>query len=199
MMYELIYNAELKHHGIKGQKWGVENGPPYPLDYSKLSAEEKKLAKESAIRRGDVKEASAYKNREEFTDQELQQLMNRFNANQKLSELSTEKVKNGLDKAEEIADKLGRAANIINKTSNFYNNAAKVSNALIGTDLPIIGGEKKKTTHTTTYEKDAKGNLIKSTVVDDDVNGRRVTTIRDYSKNASQNNTSQNNNSKKKK
>lgn len=24
----------LIHHGIKGQKWGVENGPPYPLDNS---------------------------------------------------------------------------------------------------------------------------------------------------------------------
>ena len=22
----------LMHHGIKGQKWGVRNGPPYPLD-----------------------------------------------------------------------------------------------------------------------------------------------------------------------
>lgn len=27
---------ELYHHGIKGQKWGVQNGPPYPLD-SKVS------------------------------------------------------------------------------------------------------------------------------------------------------------------
>ena len=25
----------LSHHGIKGQKWGVKNGPPYPLDGSK--------------------------------------------------------------------------------------------------------------------------------------------------------------------
>lgn len=25
-------NAELYHHGVKGQKWGVMNGPPYPLD-----------------------------------------------------------------------------------------------------------------------------------------------------------------------
>lgn len=24
--------SELYHHGIKGQKWGVKNGPPYPLD-----------------------------------------------------------------------------------------------------------------------------------------------------------------------
>ena len=27
---------ELYHHGIKGQKWGVRNGPPYPLS-SKVS------------------------------------------------------------------------------------------------------------------------------------------------------------------
>ena len=25
---------ELYHHGIKGQKWGVRNGPPYPLDHN---------------------------------------------------------------------------------------------------------------------------------------------------------------------
>lgn len=42
----------LMHHGIKGQKWGVENGPPYPLDpqkdYSKAEqkANAKALAKE---------------------------------------------------------------------------------------------------------------------------------------------------------
>lgn len=28
----------LIHHGIKGQQWGVQNGPPYPLD-SKVKAE----------------------------------------------------------------------------------------------------------------------------------------------------------------
>ena len=34
------------HHGIKGQKWGVENGPPYPLSPSKdYSAAEKKANK----------------------------------------------------------------------------------------------------------------------------------------------------------
>lgn len=33
-MSDLLFttsNAFL-HHGIEGQKWGVRNGPPYPLD-----------------------------------------------------------------------------------------------------------------------------------------------------------------------
>ena len=35
-VYTSMYsrNAELYHHGILGQKWGVQNGPPYPLDSS---------------------------------------------------------------------------------------------------------------------------------------------------------------------
>lgn len=28
----VVYSDELCHYGIKGQKWGVRNGPPYPLD-----------------------------------------------------------------------------------------------------------------------------------------------------------------------
>ena len=35
-------NREMYHHGIKGQKWGVQNGPPYPLGASDHSAGEKK-------------------------------------------------------------------------------------------------------------------------------------------------------------
>ena len=31
------------HHGIKGQKWGVKNGPPYPLATGDHSASEKKF------------------------------------------------------------------------------------------------------------------------------------------------------------
>ena len=31
----MAYNRWLAHHGVKGQEWGVQNGPPYPLDSSK--------------------------------------------------------------------------------------------------------------------------------------------------------------------
>lgn len=37
-----FYSGYLMHHGIQGQKWGVRNGPPYPLDASQKSSAEKK-------------------------------------------------------------------------------------------------------------------------------------------------------------
>lgn len=40
--YEDSYSLELYHHGIRGQRWGRKNGPPYPLDAADHSAAEKK-------------------------------------------------------------------------------------------------------------------------------------------------------------
>lgn len=134
----------LMHHGRLGQKWGKKNGPPYPLDYSKLSEAERKEAKDKSIREGDVKTAAAYRNRDYYTDVELSQLMNRFNTNQRLSEINQKNVKSGLDKAEDIARKLNRVADIANKGTNFYNTMAKIANTFGDTELPIIGAEKKK-------------------------------------------------------
>ena len=37
-----IYYSYLYHHGIKGQKWGERNGPPYPLGTNQKSTREKK-------------------------------------------------------------------------------------------------------------------------------------------------------------
>lgn len=42
-------NEELYHHGIKGQKWGQRNGPPYPLNPSDHSASEKKAGQKKNL------------------------------------------------------------------------------------------------------------------------------------------------------
>lgn len=40
IMYYVVHrtNEYLKHHGIEGQKWGVRNGPPYPLKSNNSSS-----------------------------------------------------------------------------------------------------------------------------------------------------------------
>ena len=39
-MWQYNYNC-LCHYGVKGQKWGVRRGPPYPLDKELTSSERK--------------------------------------------------------------------------------------------------------------------------------------------------------------
>ena len=45
----LTDSSYLAHHGILGQKWGKQNGPPYPLDYEDHSAAEKRENSKSSI------------------------------------------------------------------------------------------------------------------------------------------------------
>lgn len=42
-------NTYLQHHGIKGQKWGVRNGPPYPLGSGQKTSAEKKQSGSSTL------------------------------------------------------------------------------------------------------------------------------------------------------
>ncbi len=40
--FRYSYSSALCHHGVKGQKWGVRNGPPYPLKKNKNKVENSK-------------------------------------------------------------------------------------------------------------------------------------------------------------
>lgn len=68
---------ELYHNGVKGQKWGVQNGPPYPLD-SKISTGKRLKKKNGKISKG-KKERKLSKNSQnlatETTDPELEYLI----------------------------------------------------------------------------------------------------------------------------
>ena len=49
-----LNDVYLEHHGIKGQSWGVRNGPPYPLDSSKSTGSRLKMSG-SATKKKDKK------------------------------------------------------------------------------------------------------------------------------------------------
>lgn len=55
-----MYNITLCHHGIRGQKWGRRNGPPYPLEADAHSKSEKKARWEYSLNRN-TNERSALK------------------------------------------------------------------------------------------------------------------------------------------
>lgn len=40
-------DESLSHHGIEGQKWGVRNGPPYPIQSGDHSAAEKRAMRKN--------------------------------------------------------------------------------------------------------------------------------------------------------
>ena len=72
MSYIVVTDSgELYHHGIKGQQWGVQNGPPYPLS----AADHKKVAKSA------TKELNRI-------DQEISQNKYRKEASKKREELA---------------------------------------------------------------------------------------------------------------
>lgn len=80
----------LEHHGVKGQQWGVTNGPPYPLDSSKSDGH--KLIKGDGSPQGKKKYTSSQKtahkravrkNRAEAaseTERDIKRLNNFFNS-----------------------------------------------------------------------------------------------------------------------
>lgn len=69
----------LIHHGINGQKWGVRNGPPYPLDQDDLSPAERK-ADTGDIKRveRDRKERIIKKDYSNMSDADLRKTVERM-------------------------------------------------------------------------------------------------------------------------
>ncbi len=82
---------ELYHHGILGQKWGDQNGPPYPLNSSQKSYSEKKQAKmdKKWIRKNDKKirryAQAASKDELREYERELRRQIPKYNKNGKIN------------------------------------------------------------------------------------------------------------------
>lgn len=65
--YAINTDVSIQHHGIKGQKWGDKNGPPYPLDEEDHSTREKRAAKGHELSKSEKSVARAYRRNSGFT------------------------------------------------------------------------------------------------------------------------------------
>ena len=146
-------SSYIEHHGRLGMKWGKKNGPPYPLDYSKLSPEERAKDKTRVKEEGDIESVAYKKNRSYFSDQEINDVINRYQLNTRINQLSADsaKMKAGKSKTQELAENMQKISDVGNKLSNalnagtnVYNNVAKIMNAFGDSDLPIIGQQKQR-------------------------------------------------------
>lgn len=149
----------LYHHGIKGQSWGDQNGPPYPLDSQvssavkkkksksfiqklkdkkkgkKLQAARKKKAaerqeKEDIINSGDEKKVK--KIAKSLTDEELARAINRINLNRTLNSVDYSNIQKKLDTITKAAQTIGSIGEAAGKVVNVADKVVDIKGKLSG-------------------------------------------------------------------
>lgn len=71
----VIYGSYLYHHGIKGQKWGVENGPPYPLGSGDHNASERKAGWRSSLKKSSKKSTKGEEEKKGLSDKQKKNIL----------------------------------------------------------------------------------------------------------------------------
>lgn len=84
-----------------------------------------------------------YENKDLFTFQELNDLYNVMQKEKQIKEMIP-KGKTYMDKVRDFSKNAGDMANAIDNGAKFYDSIAKVSNSILGTDLPRIKDTKEK-------------------------------------------------------
>lgn len=128
-------NVYLAHHGIMKQRWGVRNGPPYPLANKDRSKAERRANKESesskektidSINKNDVQSAVNDADRairgvnnlvphkredlSQYSDAELQKIVNRQQLEQRYYQLNPDTIEKGTAYTREALQTAGALA-----------------------------------------------------------------------------------------
>ena len=120
MNYKAILreNLSISHYGVDGQKWGVRNGPPYPIKRQKNKkwtvtnrSGEKKDLESSNKSIGKRDKAKIIKeNIDELTIDEIKELMTRIELEEKLNKMASPEKQEGKEIASRIMGRIGTVA-----------------------------------------------------------------------------------------
>lgn len=90
-------SEELQHHGVDGQKWGVRNGPPYPLDRQRS----KYLGSKAKAKR-------ISKDMDDLSLEELRALVTRMELEEKVYKMSSDEKTAGKAFATQLLEQVGK-------------------------------------------------------------------------------------------
>lgn len=129
-------SSELAHHGVEGQKWGVRNGPPYPID---RSAKRDTIVKD-AIESGEVSKK---------INREKQLRHTKLDHPEGRSYLN-----GGLQYAQELVDKYaGNGKAITDSNGNWTHKEKFDASEIIGTHVDTDGTETQTNKGVIAYSK----------------------------------------------
>lgn len=181
----------LSHHGIKGQKWGQQNGPPYPLP-SIVSSAVKKAVVSGAIKKAKdtvknykikrKRKASLEKARATKAEKKAQR------EEQNKKEEKARKREEAYKKFVEGSKKADEATQAVEKYANSYNRIVKLANPFIenrfDTKLPILGenNKREKLVNDLIKNGDAQGLWANRTKLSDTQVNLAVTRLKNYQK-----------------
>lgn len=135
--------SELAHHGVKGQKWGVRNGPPYPLNRNNKKPVEK-VSKRDTIVKDAIESGLVSKkiNREKQM---------RHTRDGHLPGRSY--IDGDLEYAQELVDELSGSGEAVTKNGNWQHRERVTSPNIIGTYVDETGAENKSNRAMIVYSK----------------------------------------------
>ena len=200
-------NEYISHHGIKGQRWGVEHGPPYPVKRTsdgkptKVSIIKKRLkanAEVRATKKAAKKEEreeekhkklrseairnpkSLYKNKDQFSRSEIEEIIKEIEFDRKIKDVQQTEVKRGLDKYKDFQTAFGTTALLMKNAKDIYGVAADVHNAMV--DAGKTSGKKWPTLGGQSEKKDGDSSgSQKSEKKDEDSGGSKKPEKKDNS------------------
>lgn len=96
--FAISLKSEISHHGIDGQKWGVRNGPPYPLERKsrrEINAEKKNnrlVGNENRLNLSTRDKAKILKsNMDDLTNEEIEWFIKRLELEKKVGDFYGDK------------------------------------------------------------------------------------------------------------